>query len=304
MLFLYTKYASDKEKLNISNESSLWTNREQETNFGGKTVAEILLGDIEERKKVLRATNNLKDDEADSNVEDHIYETIVDPTERNDHQMADVTMNMPQDTNSHNDSSILSASQLLENPSPLSWPYRSPCDDLGGEFTLKRQRGIRRKRHQKDAGGKSEGKRSKRSLSLSPSNSNEQLVQDANTLIEAVNPNVKKLVLETDLDSTLNDNQAVAKEKENDVSRKTNYWDLESPKSSLTDDFQSSKSFVNSINDTPEAPLVATVRRCLKFSPENEIPRTNGRGSIEIEYSVVGDHILVRGTLQLLLLRI
>lgn len=264
-------------------------------NFTGKTVAEILLGDVEERKKVLEGSRG----EESPAKSDHTYETIMD-----------------EGTALHNDSSVSSASQLLEDPSPMSWAFASPTNDLDdGEFTLKRQRGIRRKRHRKDNEKTFNGKRAKRrSSSRSPSadaKPSETAGNDA--LVEAVNPNVKKLALETDLDATLDHEKCVfepkamfselderkdeeaEEEEEEEVERKANTWDLDSPKSTLTDDFHSSKSLLTSVSNTPETPLVATVRRCLKFSPESEPPRQNCHGSIEIEYSVVGDQIHVRG---------
>lgn len=258
-------------------------------NFSGKTVAEILLGDVEERKKVLEGSC---EDEQNVSQADHTYETIMEREEEDE------------ETTCHNDSSISSASQLLEDPSPMSWAFSSPTNELDGEFTLKRQRGIRRKRHRKDTEKIYEGKRAKRrSSSHSPSTS-ATIEKPQDTLVEAVNPNVKKLALETDLDTTLDEKCVFAPKvlfsghedrKEEDVGKKNGTWELDSPKSSLTDDFQSSKSFLNSMSNTPETPLVATVRRCLKFSPESELPKPNCHGSIEIEYSVVGEQIHVRG---------
>ncbi|XP_015431493.1 PREDICTED: uncharacterized protein LOC107187831 [Dufourea novaeangliae] len=275
---------------NMDNTVTEVLNREQELNFTGKTVAEILLGDAEERNKVLEGD---RDDETLTKSE-HTYETIVEQEE-----------NVEDETACHNDSSVSSASQLLEDPSPMSWAFSSPPDDLNGEFTLKRQRGIRRKRHRKDTEKMYEGKRARRRLSNHSPSTNDKTDTAQVTLMEAVNPNVKKLALETDLDITL-DEKCVFAEKANeedlddhrrneeDLGRKTITWDLDSPKSTVTDDFQSSKSFLNSMSNTPETPLIATVRRCLKFSPESEPPRLNCRGSIEIEYSVVGDRIHVR----------
>lgn len=269
--------------------------REQEVeqcHFTGKTVAEILLADAEERQKILDSSR----DEQNLSRSDHTYETIAEREE-----------SAEKETACHNDSSISSASQLLEDPSPMSWAFSSPPNDLDGEFTLKRQRGIRRKRHRKDTEKIYEGKRAKkRSSSHSPSTSTKtEKAQDA--LMEAVNPHVKKLALETDLDSTLDEKCVFAPKalfssledprKDEEIGRKANSWDLDSPKSTITDDFQSSKSFLNSMSNTPEAPLIATVRRCLKFSPESEPPKPNCHGSIEIEYSVAGDQIHVRGKL-------
>ncbi|XP_067215938.1 uncharacterized protein PsGEF isoform X2 [Linepithema humile] len=267
---------------NMDNTVTEVLHREQEVNFGSKTVAEILLGDAEERNKVLEASC---EKQSDLKMMDHTYETIAEQDEV-----------VEEESPARNDSSISSVSQLLEDPSPVSWAFASPLNDLGGEFTLKRQRGIRRKRPRKDGDKEADGKRAKRTCSPSAK-------EDQNTLVEAVNPNVKKLALETDLDSTLDEKHMPATKasfgaenrKEEDVSRKTSSWDLDSPKSSMMDDLHSSKSFVTSTSTTPEVPLVATVRRCLKFSPESEPPtRSTCRGSIEIECSLVAEHIHVR----------
>lgn len=298
--------------------------RENETNFGGKTVAEILLSDIEERKKILkgRCTVTIEEDETSSFEEDHTYETIVqcdtNIVEEDEAGTSQVAI--------QSDSSVSSASQLLEDPSPMSWPFTSPTtNEFDGEFTLKRQRGIRRKRqqHRKDK-GVVEGKKQKRMTRIitsggSPrSNQSSKIEEKDNRTIEAINPNVKKLALETDLDSTLEDKDKMQgqqfsngssflfgkndRRKEEHTEKNeggSNVWELESPKSSLTENYRGSKTNVNSISDTPEAPLVATVRRCLKYSPEssNEPSRSDSdrRGSIEIEYSFVADHIQVRG---------
>lgn len=89
----------------------------------------------------------------------------------------------------HNDSSVSSASQLLENPSPISWAFCSPSSDLdNGEFTLKRQRGIRRKRVAKNEITDGSCKKPKR---------------EKMPLIEAINRHVKRHALETDLDSSM-----------------------------------------------------------------------------------------------------
>lgn len=256
-------------------------------------MAEILLGDVEERKKVLGGNRG----EEENSKTDHTYETIVEREE---------TI-MEEEGSCHNDSSVSSASQLLEDPSPMSWAFASPTNDLDGEFTLKRQRGIRRKRHRKDTDKLFDGKRAKRrSTSRSPSAGKMKTEAAQPTLAEAVNRNVKKLALETDLDTALDEKCAFEPKalfcglegrREEGIGRKTNTWDLDSPKSTLTDDFHSSKSYLNSVSNTPETPLVATVRRCLKFSPETEPPKPNCHGSIEIEYSVVADQIHVRGEL-------
>lgn len=257
-------------------------------NFGSKTVAEILLGDAEERNKILEASCEQQLDAKS----DHTYETIPEQDE-----VAE------EESPARNDSSISSVSQLLEDSSPVSWAFTSPLNDLEGEFTLKRQRGIRRKRPRKDGDQSVVGKRAKRTPGP-------LATDDQNTLIEAVNPNVKKLALETDLDSTLDERHVPALKtsfcgasdrKEVDLSRKTrSSWDLDSPKSSMMDDLHSSKSFATSMSTTPEVPLIATVRRCLKFSPEGEPLRSNCRGSIEIEYSLVAEQIHVRGESELI----
>lgn len=265
---------------------------------GGKTVAEILLKDSEERRKILLAKSD-----RDENSPEHIYEVIVEREERKVEEAA-----------SHSDSSVSSASQLLENPSPLSWALQSPSKDFEGEFTLRRQRGIRRKRQQKETEPEknSESKRAKkRSLSLSPSNVtqvSEVEVVPQDPLMEAVNRNVKRCPLETDLDSTLDDKLAgstttfcvdIQSQILEDSRRKASFWELDSPKSSLLDDLHSTKSFLNSINNTHEAPLVATVRRCLKYSPEIDHPKFNSRGSIQIEHSVQDEQIHLKGEFQL-----
>ncbi|XP_051159071.1 uncharacterized protein LOC127280218 isoform X2 [Leptopilina boulardi] len=275
---------------NVNNTVTEIMNREQKRNCGGKTVAEILLKDTEERRKIL---------EGKSNSPEHIYEMIV---ERDDDIAA-----------THSDSSISSASQLLENPSPLSWALQSPSKDFEGEFTLRRQRGIRRKRHQQkemeiEKNSSSESKRAKKqgdSLNQNESTTQineeiEEIIEDP--LMEAVNRNVKRCPLETDLDSTLDDKFAggstttfcvdIQSQLLDDSRRKaSSFWDLESPKSSLLDDLHSTKSFLNSVENTPEAPLVATVRRCLKYSPEIDPPKSNSKGSIQIEHSVQDEQI-------------
>lgn len=262
-------------------------------------MAEILLGDVEERKKVLGGSRGGEEENSTMKT-DHTYETIA---EREQTAMEE------EGGSCHNDSSVSSASQLLEDPSPMSWAFASPTNDLDGEFTLKRQRGIRRKRHRKDTDKPLDGKRAKRrSTSRSPSAKTKTEAQPT-LLAEAVNRNVKKLALETDLDTTLGDEKFEPKAlfcglegRGREEGRKTNIWDLDSPKSTLTDDFHSSKSYLNSVTNTPETPLVATVRRCLKFSPETaEPPRPNCHGSIEIEYSVVADQIHVRGEIWIII---
>ncbi|XP_033227024.1 uncharacterized protein LOC117179394 [Belonocnema kinseyi] len=282
---------------NVDNTITEVINREQKTHYGGKTVAEILLKDSNERTKILKATT--KSDTIENQVPpEHIYETIPEKEET----IPTKDIEIPE---SHNDSSVSSASQLLENPSPMSWAFQSPSKDFEGEFTLRRQRGIRRKRTQKevDPEKNSASKRAKkRSLSLSPSSMMQvSEVEVQEPFMEAVNRDVKRCPLETDLDSTLDDKLAggstttfcvdVQSQILEDSRRKASFWDLESPKSSLLEDIHSSKSFYN---NTSETPLVATVRRCLKYSPENEAPKSNCRTSIEIEYSVQGDQINVR----------
>jgi hypothetical protein len=76
-------------------------------------------------------------------------------------------------------------------------------------------------------------------------------------------------------------------------------WDTDSPKSSLLDSFTTTNT---STACTPETPLVATVRRCLKYSPETpgaECSRSGylipaNRGSIQIECSAINDHVHVK----------
>ncbi|XP_025073110.1 uncharacterized protein LOC105423144 [Pogonomyrmex barbatus] len=207
---------------NMDNTVTEVLHREQEVNFGSKTVAEILLGDAEERNKILEASCEKR---SDSKMTNHTYETIAEVIE--------------EESPARNDSSISSVSQLLEDPSPVSWAFTSPLNDLEGEFTLKRQRGIRRKRPRKDGDKEVDGKRAKRSPSIK---------ENQVTLIEAVNPNVKKLALETDLDLTLDEKHmpatkvsfySIEDRKEEDISRKTSSWDLDSPKSSMMDDIKS-----------------------------------------------------------------
>ena len=91
-------------------------------------------------------------------------------------------------TAAHNDSSVSSASQLLENPSPLSWAFCSFNSDIEGEFPLKRQKGIRRKRPARDT-NRSSCKKAKTEIQL----------------VEAVNRHVKRLALETDLDTYMDE---------------------------------------------------------------------------------------------------
>ncbi|XP_043477014.1 uncharacterized protein LOC122508012 isoform X4 [Leptopilina heterotoma] len=276
---------------NVDNTVTEVMNRERKRSCGGKTVAEILLKDTEERRKILEAKLTTTRGE---NSPEHIYEMIVERDE----------------IASHSDSSVSSASQLLENPSPLSWALQSPSKDFEGEFTLRRQRGIRRKRQQKETEieKNSASKRAKK-LSQSPTNVNDEnhvneiseiIIQDP--LMEAVNRNVKRCPLETDLDSTLDDDNKFAGSTTTfcvdiqsqileDSRRKASFWELESPKSLLIDDLHSTKSFLNSVENTPEAPLVATVRRCLKYSPEIDPPKSNSKGSIQIEHSVHDEQI-------------
>lgn len=282
--------------------------REQESS--GKTVAEILLLDAEERRRVLEESDTRTADTILENIaevsrtvteasSEHIYETIA---EREDEGFVE------EGKAPHNDSSVSSASQLLEDPSPMSWAFRSPSDSEG-VFTLRRQRGIRRKRQKREpANDKTSTSKKRRSLSLSPS-SKRKILESQVPDVEAVNRHVKKFALETDLDSTFGEvtasktmsfsHSAEERKAEDSTAKTTNSWELDSPKSSLIDDFQSSKSFLYSVTNTPEAPLVATVRRCLKYSPESETPRSGtGRGSIEIECNVIANSLHVRGKLR------
>ncbi|XP_011302252.1 uncharacterized protein PsGEF [Fopius arisanus] len=226
-----------------------------------KTVAEILLRDSEERRKVLGRAESPE-----------LVET------------------MNHEDKPHNDSSVSSASQLLEDPSPMSWAFRSPSNDSDGEFKLRRQRGIRRKRKGND---KASSSKRKRQDSVSPGT--KRRILELQEPVQAVNMHVKRLALETDLDSTFGERTVCKTELSQSNDTGKNLWELESPKSSLMDDFPSSKSsLLHSVTETPEAPLVATVRRCLKYSPDVGTPRGHSRGSIEIEYNVIGDYIHVR----------
>ncbi|KAI4488023.1 hypothetical protein M0804_004871 [Polistes exclamans] len=302
---------------NMDNTVTEVLNREKETNFGGKTVAEILFNDIEERKKILEIHGTIPtttEDETFSLEEDHTYETIVE-CRGEDENIKDE--NIKDERRTESDSSVSSASQLLEDPSPISWSFTSPTpsNEFEGEFTLKRQRGIRRKRQQRRKEKTVfEGKRPKRTVDPTSKQVSPKIENDDTPRIEAINPNVKKLTLETDLDSIFEDKQQVEgfsnvfpnivepddRKKAGSYSGnnvKGNVWELESPKSALTEDNRSSKSILKPTSDnTPEVPLVATVRRCLKYSPESEPSKSDidRRGSIEIEYSFVADHIRVR----------
>ncbi|XP_046416485.1 uncharacterized protein LOC124177759 isoform X1 [Neodiprion fabricii] len=263
----------------------------------GKDRREFVAEPPEMRQKVESPGESME-------TEENVYETIEDVC-KIDEPVAD-----------HNDSSVSSASQLLEDPSPMSWAAASPLD-FDGQFTLRRQRGIRRKRtgqqrDLQDADSTFFGARRKRakrrSSSLSPQKSAVPFREASPTrfICEAVNLEVNKCVLETNLDASCEARTACIgkqsfcpsieeRKTEDSSSRKTLYWDLDSPKSSMTDDFHSSKSFLTSVSVTPEAPLVATVRRCLKYSPEGEIYQPcSSRGSIEVELSTQGDHIRVR----------
>uniref|UniRef100_A0ABD2XP54 Uncharacterized protein n=1 Tax=Trichogramma kaykai TaxID=54128 RepID=A0ABD2XP54_9HYME len=145
------------------------------------------------------ALATLDDDEKENqevSETEHIYETI-------DERPVDVVFGARRSSvclmrPKHNDSSVSSASQLLDDPSPTTWmvfssPPSSPNDDddddddVIGEFPLKRQRVIRRKR------------------TLPQANSNNSMAKrpkmgEELPLIEAVNRHVKRLALETDLD--------------------------------------------------------------------------------------------------------
>lgn len=264
---------------NMDNTVTEVLTNQQESN--PKTVAEILLRDADERRKVLGLDN--VGQESITTSPEHIYETIVEKDE-------DVDEKAP-----HNDSSVSSASQLLEDPSPMSWAFRSPSNDSDGEFKLRRQRGIRRKRKDRGNDKSSASKRVKRQDSVSPT---KRKILELMEPMQAVNLHVKRLALETDLDSTFGERTvcktSFSQSKGDDTGK--NLWELESPKSSLMDDFPSSKSsLLHSVTVTPEAPLIATVRRCLKYSPDADTPRGHSRGSIEIEYNVIGDYIHVRG---------
>ncbi|XP_034949072.1 uncharacterized protein PsGEF [Chelonus insularis] len=264
---------------NMDNTVTEVLSRQQKQNVGSKTVAEILMLDVDERKKVLE----MKDEEKN-----------VSEDEENNEQIDD------ENKAPHNDSTVSSASQLLEDPSPISWAFRSFSNDSDSEFPLRRQRGIRRKRQQRDQGSNKESasKRVKMgSQSVSPATKKKILEEVQEPLAEAVNVYVKKPPLETDLDSPLDkrNSKVLSQSQKDEEINKIHPWDSESPKSSWMDDVLSSKSsLLHSATVTPEAPLIATVRRCLKYSPDIEIPRTQTRGSIEIECNVIGDYIHVR----------
>ncbi|XP_063972686.1 uncharacterized protein Psgef isoform X2 [Diachasmimorpha longicaudata] len=264
----------DQDKFeNMDNTVTEVLTSQQENN--PRTVAEILVRDSEERRKVLEVSGKKS-----PRSPEHVYESIM--TEKDE------------DKTSHNDSSVSSASQLLEDPSPMSWVFRSPSNDSDGEFKLRRQRGIRRKRKDQGNDKSSASKRAKQHDSVSPGT--KRKILELHEPMQAVNLHVKRLALETDLDSTFNE-RTVCKTSFSHSKDETgkNMWELESPKSSLMDDFPSSKSsLLHSVTETPEAPLIATVRRCLKYSPDVGTPRGHSRGSIEIEYNVIGDYIHVR----------
>ncbi|KAK0179867.1 hypothetical protein PV327_005578 [Microctonus hyperodae] len=279
---------------NMNNTVTEIITEQQENNISGKTVAEILMHDANERRRILEINTDDKIKlPIDINSQQmNVCESIM--------QEQILTVEDEEGKAKHNDSSVSSASQLLENPSPISWAFCSPSNDSDGEFTLRRQRGIRRKRQQRDQGNNknSASKRAKkRSQSVSPT-TKRKIMDGQVPPVQAVNLYVKKLPLETDLDSPMSEiatSKTLSHNQKNDETSKTNLWELESPKSSLMDDFPSCKSsFLQSMIVTPEAPLIATVRRCLKYSPEVEIPRANSKGSIEIEYDVIGDNIHVR----------
>lgn len=262
-------------------------------------MAEILLSDNAERARVLTCQQSTNRHSLDPKV--------ICSQQPDEHQF--VTM-----TPTHNDSTVSSASQLLEDPSPVTWAFESTSSDLEGQFTLRRQRGIRRKRRRKEVNSEDDlalttnisGSKcaKKRSLSLSPKSERKRSRGEAAVLCEAINKDVKRFQLETDLDCSMeatcstSDTFATKDHETMDVKvdeTKAITWISESPRSSLME--QSSKSFLTSICDTPEAPLVATVRRCLKYSPECELlPRTVIRGFIEISCSIVnGNEVHVKG---------
>ncbi|XP_011503429.1 PREDICTED: uncharacterized protein LOC105366627 [Ceratosolen solmsi marchali] len=328
--------------------------REQEVNYGARSVAEILLKDSEERQKILES-------KLEAAAQSHTVD-LDKASEEVNKLGATLPESLDEDLEEakalHNDSSVSSASQLLENPSPVSWAFCSPSSDLDSEFTLKRQRAIRRKRQANN--GEPNG----------PVNGSKRMKRDKLPFIEAVNRHVKRLALETDLDISAADakskGEPMIENLENivesvpdvedipqveaipmieslpqiiglpevDATKMTfanagqlNYsdtmtceqrpfleslacrkrkeltlsgaWDTDSPKSSLIDSFTTTNT---STACTPEAPLVATVRRCLKYSPETpgaECSRSGyllpaNRGSIEIECSALNDHIHVK----------
>ncbi|XP_058791920.1 uncharacterized protein LOC131664652 [Phymastichus coffea] len=309
---------------NTDNTVTEVLNSEQATSAGVRSVAEILLKDSAEPSSPSSPQATKESSEAEEQHADEAADSPLDVAKA-----------------AHNDSSVSSASQLLENPSPISWAFCSPSSDLdNGEFTLKRQRGIRRKRvpRNNDNNLDASSKRPKK---------------DKMPLIEAVNRHVKRLALETDLDSLnlvddenpakLREHQTAEKRKEemeiedegeedgvatrkalaksqsksnatqrhnttrhNDTtisqdqpsdsqlpnnkrkdtsSRPNAGWETDSPRSSLLDSFATT---TTTATCTPEStPLVATVRRCLKYSPETPNSNNSGgianRGSIEIE---------------------
>ncbi|XP_025602970.2 uncharacterized protein LOC105691992 isoform X2 [Athalia rosae] len=359
----HLKIDQDMARLeNVDNAVAEVLHKEQETGNTvlGKSVAEILASDATERSIVRNDRPGLpnpegypedfvgecereeKEKEKDGEEEElgneeqkvigegaemkeNLYETIQEVRRNSLNEPVAIIA-------AHNDSSVLSASQLLEDPSPMSWKAASeasPCE-MDGQFTLRRQRAIRRKRtgQQRDLQDVdashfvvSRKRAKRRSASLSPKKSVAfQESCSPVSICEAVNLDVKKIILETDLDASTCDIETTTScvthqpsfcPSSDDVKTgncsgttsgvgKTLYWEFESPKSaSANDDFQSSKSFLTSTSVTPEAPLVATVRRCLKYSPEGSLDgyesSTNGsRGSIEVELSSEEDHIRVQ----------
>ncbi|KAF7997743.1 hypothetical protein HCN44_009141 [Aphidius gifuensis] len=288
------KINQDKKYENINNTI------QQETN----TVADILIKDIEERKLVQNSKdnnninrnnrNNNNDNYEDAMNESHIYESILDNNDNN--------INNNDDSN-HNDSTISSASQLLEDPSPMSWIQNSPINDCDGKFTLRRQRGIRRKRQQKnnDNNNLSTNKKPKiqKNNIISPE-SCRKILETGLPIFDDYNKKLNNNYNDID-DLTFGEKNSYKitssfNSHSKDEITKINMWDLDSPKSSLIDDYQNSKnSFLQSVIETPEAPLIATVRRCLKYSPEcDNVNKLQTRGSIEIEYNAVSDYIHIR----------
>lgn len=285
---------------NVDNTVTEVLHKEQEghATVAGKSVAEILASDALERCIGRTGRPNPVEE----------FEARQEGLSEKEERMENETVDEPGAP--HNDSSVSSASQLLEDPSPMSWAVASPLGDLDGQFTLRRQRGIRRKRtgQQRDVAffEVSRKRAKRRSASLSPKRSPafRESSPDPGFICEAVNLEVNKFILETDLDASCETRTAslcpsLDDPKTEDRSRKTLCWELESPKSSvMNDDFHTSKSFLTSVSVTPEAPLVATVRRCLKYSPEGDAFRPfsySSRGSIEVELSTQADHIQVRG---------
>ncbi|XP_023245428.1 uncharacterized protein LOC106636519 [Copidosoma floridanum] len=243
---------------------SLGRKREANTS-GAKSVAEILLGDSAERRKVLGSGARSEPEEEEE--EEHIYETI------DEGPAANVTLAMELDESkaAHNDSSVSSASQLLENPSPLSWQGSSDAKLAAGEFPLRRQRGIRRKRQARDKDGtaKSEVVQGKR-----PRREDDEDATDPETNLRAAHHSLT----DAPMSAELRDPVPEGNRRRREAIMSTSTWDTDSLKSSLLDSFATSMTTTSAIC-TPEAPLVATVRRCLKYSPETPCPSAEYSGS-------------------------